>query len=208
MSKQDGVAVRTASDLERKYNFGKQFEEVIGLVNDARGAISEVDSELRSLFSSTSFTRDAEQIVLKALQEYTKTNDLDELLTKKLETEFSISPGEIFAKVSKLEETVEQANLDKLNEAASLIAKCFTLDINGLTIGAVDANGSPLPNKVVIDNDDITIEINNTPIVTLKADGTSEIPSLSISEQLKVCGLKITEEDTHISIDYVGWVNG
>lgn len=204
MSKQDGVAVRTAADLERKYNFGKQFEEVIGLVNDARGSISEVDSELRNLISQTSITRDAEQIVMKALQEYTKTNDLDELLTKKLETEFSISPSGLFAKVSKLEETVDQANLDELNKAASLIAKCFALDINGLTISAVDANGSPLPNRVVIDNDDITIEINNTPIVTLKADGTSEIPNLSISQQLKVCGLNISKDDTHINFDYVG----
>ena len=37
-SKQDLVASRTASDVERKYNFGKTFAEVFGLAEDARNA--------------------------------------------------------------------------------------------------------------------------------------------------------------------------
>lgn len=37
-SKQDGVNPRTASDIERKYNFGKSFAEVMGYAADAQKA--------------------------------------------------------------------------------------------------------------------------------------------------------------------------
>lgn len=39
MSKQDKVYARTPSDLERKYNFGKTFGEVYGLISDAQKAV-------------------------------------------------------------------------------------------------------------------------------------------------------------------------
>ena len=38
MSKQDRQGARTASDLERKYNFGETFAEVMGLADDAKRA--------------------------------------------------------------------------------------------------------------------------------------------------------------------------
>lgn len=38
MSKQDRVAVRTASELEQKYGWGKRFAEVMGIATDARSA--------------------------------------------------------------------------------------------------------------------------------------------------------------------------
>ena len=37
-SKQDLVAARTASDIERKYNFGKTFAEVMGMADEAQRA--------------------------------------------------------------------------------------------------------------------------------------------------------------------------
>lgn len=41
MSKQDRVAPRTATDIERKYNFGKSFAEVMGIAEDARDVAEE-----------------------------------------------------------------------------------------------------------------------------------------------------------------------
>lgn len=41
MSKQDRQGARTASDLERKYNFGETFAEVMGLADDAKRAAEE-----------------------------------------------------------------------------------------------------------------------------------------------------------------------
>lgn len=204
MSKQDGVAVRSAADLERKYQFGKQFSEVMGLVNDAREAAYEVDSSLRNeiLEQVTSLTRDTESLVATALKSYTQTTDLEEL-AKTLRAEFEVSAEAIRGKVSSMEENVKSVG-DDLQSKFNLITKYFTFDINGLQIGAVDEEGNPSPNKVVIDNDDITIMVNNTPILELKADGTGVIPMLTISKQLKVCGLNTTEDETHINCDYVG----
>ena len=41
MSKQDRQGARTASDLERKYNFGKSFAEVMGIADEARRTAEE-----------------------------------------------------------------------------------------------------------------------------------------------------------------------
>ena len=204
MSKQDGVAIRSASDLERKYQFGKQFEEVIGLVNDAREAAYKVESNLQNeiLEQATSLTRDTESMIVTALKSYTTTSDLEEL-AKKLRAEFEVSAEQIRGQVSAVEDSVKNVDGD-LQSKYNLITKYFTFDINGLLIGAVDEAGNPSPNKVVIDNDDITIMVNNTPILELKADGTGVIPILTISKQLKLCGLVTSEDDTHINCSYVG----
>jgi hypothetical protein len=41
MSKQDRQPARTAGDIERKYNFGKSFAEVMGIAEDARSVANE-----------------------------------------------------------------------------------------------------------------------------------------------------------------------
>ena len=46
MSQQDRQGVRTATDLERKYNFGQTFAEVYGLIDDARDTADEAVEEL------------------------------------------------------------------------------------------------------------------------------------------------------------------
>ena len=79
------------------------------------------------------------------------------------------------------------------------ITKYFTFNINGLTIGQVDN-----PNKVVIDNDEISILVNNVPVQEFKADGTALIPSLKITRLLNLLGLQITEDANNINCDYVG----
>lgn len=55
MSKQDGYASRTAADLERKYNFGKTFADVYGLVADARKIAEEAQSAYDGLTQSEIF---------------------------------------------------------------------------------------------------------------------------------------------------------
>lgn len=49
MSKQDGYASRTATDLERKYNFGQTFAEVYNLVSDARKVAEEAKESVEGL---------------------------------------------------------------------------------------------------------------------------------------------------------------
>lgn len=48
-NKQDGYSSRTAADLERKYNFGKTFAEVYGLVSDAQRAAEEAQKYIDEL---------------------------------------------------------------------------------------------------------------------------------------------------------------
>ena len=49
MSKQDGYSPRSAVDLERKYNFGKSFAEVYGLISEAQRAAQEAQSAFDGL---------------------------------------------------------------------------------------------------------------------------------------------------------------
>ena len=66
-SKQDITSVRKATDLERKYNFGKTFSDVLGLINDSRDKVDSVESSLRDeiVSTSTSLRRDTEKIEME-----------------------------------------------------------------------------------------------------------------------------------------------
>lgn len=201
MSKQDRQVARTASDLERKYNFGKQFAEIMGIALDAQKTVTEVESTLsdRILTMSTSFTRTVEEIVLSALKEYVGTDEFGEF-KQKLETDFGVYAEGIGGRVSLAEERVEEVN-GELQKQITEITKYFTFTVNGLTIGQVDN-----PNKVVIDNDDITIYVGDKEVVTFKADGTGLIPVLKVTTTANILGLQATQDSTHINIDYVGEV--
>lgn len=69
-AKQDRAAPRTVADIERKYNFGKSFAEIMGIVEDIREEVDSDYTELRNEITeqSTSIRRDTEQIVMEATQ--------------------------------------------------------------------------------------------------------------------------------------------
>jgi hypothetical protein len=73
--KQDRAYARTAQDIERKYAFGKSFNEVLGIVSDFRNEVESVESTLRSEMreQSTTLKRDTEQIVATAKKEISDT---------------------------------------------------------------------------------------------------------------------------------------
>lgn len=48
-SKQDRTYARTASDIERKYNFGKSFGEVYGLIDEAKRIAKEAEDAVNNL---------------------------------------------------------------------------------------------------------------------------------------------------------------
>lgn len=55
MSKQDRQGVRTAADVERKYNFGKSFSEVMGIAEEAKRIAQEAESNQVDLTSEQVF---------------------------------------------------------------------------------------------------------------------------------------------------------
>ena len=149
MSKQDRQGVRTAADLEQKYQFGKKFSEIMGLVDDARNSVSKVESGLQHeiLEQVTSITRDTERIIMNALESYVETDDLGEFKAT-LESEFKVMAEEISMGFYK--KTEEQINgVDGELETVKVdLEKHFDFDVNGLTIKAGENEI-----KLRIDND-------------------------------------------------------
>lgn len=207
MSKQDRQGVRSASDLEQKWQFGKQFSELMGLANDAREAAYKVESNLRNeiLEQKTSLTRDTEQILMTALKSYVETGDFEEFKTT-VETQFLVWSEGIAGRVKTTEDNIESVNKD-LQDKFNTISKYFSFTIDGMEIGAtyIDENSveRKSPNKVVIDNDEISILVNGVPVQKFDAKGKALIPSLTVENSMNVVGLVVTDDDTHINCAYI-----
>lgn len=122
-AKQDRQGVRTASDLEQKYNFDKTFAELMGIATDARNKVDSVESTLRNEMKEqyTSISRDTEKIVMEALEEYVKTGDLEEY-KQTLQSQFKIMADQISATASSTEEQVSEVR-DYLDEQVSILDK-------------------------------------------------------------------------------------
>lgn len=147
-AKQDRQGARTASDIERKYNFGKTFAELLGLINDARDHVDSVESsvydEIKQM--ATSLTRDAEQIVLAALASYSMKSELEEF-DRTVTAELAIMAEKISMSFESLTETITSVD-GNLQTVIEELEKHFEFTIDGLTIKA-GANSMQL----VLDND-------------------------------------------------------
>lgn len=192
--KQDRQGVRTASDLERKYQFDKRFAEIMGIALDNQKSVTEIGSDITSLKQETSITRDATQILMEAAKSFVETGDL-EAYKREVEAQFKFTAEDL---TLSFKNQIESAT-DDLNTKLNTITKYFTFDVNGMTIGQVDN-----PNKVVIDNDEIVIMVNNTPVQHFKADGSADIPILKVTSSANLLGLVLTEDTNTINLEYGG----
>lgn len=139
MSKQDRQGVRTAADVERKYNLGKldkSFAEIMGVSLDTREAVDRIYSELRSEFSEqvTSLTRDTERIVLAALETYVQTQDF-ETLERTVQSELSVMADKISMNFESTTTQIANVNGD-LQTVVEELQKHFDFSVDGLTIKA------------------------------------------------------------------------
>ena len=134
--KQDRQGVRTASDLERKYQFGKQFAEIMGIALDARDSVHRVDSELRSeiLEQVTTLSRDTERILMTALKSYVEETELEELKAT-FDSEFEVLAERISMNFTATTEKVTEVEGD-LQTVITDLTKHFDFSANGLTIRA------------------------------------------------------------------------
>ena len=118
MSKQDRQGVRTPADVERKYNFGKAFSEVMGAARDA-GAVAE----------------DAQAVALKVL----KLQDSMEVSITTLEGQYSnleISTKGISSEVSQQSGDIEELNrqvtsVSQTAEGLKVSVTNISTDLNG-----------------------------------------------------------------------------
>lgn len=149
-AKQDRQGVRTATDLERKYNFGKTFAEILGIATDARDSVDRVESELRNeiLEQVTSIARDTESIIMSALESYVETSDYEDFL-KTVESEFAVMADRISMNFDFYTEQISEVN-GELQTVTEDLSKYFEFGVNGLTIKSGENQI-----KLRIDNDAI-----------------------------------------------------
>lgn len=107
---------------------------------------------------------------------------------QKAETNIIQNAKEIVLRVSEAQEQLD------------MITKYFAFNINGLTIGQIDN-----PNKVNIDNDEITILVNDEPVQTFNAQGQALIPMLKITKQVNLFGYLIEQDENgNVNCNYAG----
>jgi hypothetical protein len=136
MSKQDRQGVRTPADLERKYNFGKTFAELMGLAQDAQKSVSQMETSLQSTFleQMTSITRDTERIVWEAMESYVETADMEEF-KKTVSSELAVMAEKITMSFTSTTEQLETVNGEVL-PVVEFIQKHFEFSSEGLVIKA------------------------------------------------------------------------
>lgn len=134
--KQDRQGARTATDLERKYNFGKTFAELMGIALDARESVDSLASTLRSemLDQATSITRNTEQIILSALETYVATEDLGEF-QRTVESELLVMADRISLNFESATKQITEVG-GKLQTVEEELQKHFDFSVNGLIIKA------------------------------------------------------------------------
>ena len=171
--------------------------EISTRVTEVKETTDELQKQITA--QSTSILQSCDTIILSALAAYATTAGLEEL-KKTFQTDFTVWSEGIAGRVTQTEADIKSVDGD-LQEKFNSITKCFTFTIDGLTIGQADN-----PNKVIIDNDDITIMVGDKVVTTFKADGTGLVPILKVTTTANILGLQITQDSTHINIDYVGEV--
>lgn len=157
-AKQDRHGVRTAVDLERKYNFGKTFAEVLGIATDAQKAVGELEQEVLNQMAEqyTAMIRDSTQIVMSALNSYVEKDDYEEL-ERTVQTQFEQNANDITMQFSTIVESIKNVN-GELQEWMEKYSKHIRFSDEGIIINSGD--------------DSVTIQLDNEEGVVISRNGT------------------------------------
>lgn len=161
--KQDRQGVRTASELERKYNFGKTFADMMGLINESRDKVDSVESTLRDeiVNQSTSITRNTEKIVLDAKQEIKNTIDdiSGELTDIKKEVSLKLDADDVTIAIR-----------EEVGNGVKITGTDYRFDIDGLTISK---KNEEMENH--LDNTGMYVKKDGEAILTANKDGVDAV---------------------------------
>ena len=168
--KQDRAAPRTVADIERKYNFGKSFAEIMGLIDDTRNEVDSAYSELRSEVTeqATAIRRDTEEIVMEATKSVERVEKVvDESLDGVNEKIDSLT-STVETKM-----TAEQVSITVQQEIAKGVDRVetstgYVFDSEGLKINKA---GSGISN--LLDNTGMYVKRDGVDILTANGDGVS-----------------------------------
>lgn len=153
-----------------------------------------------SEYSTTKEMQAAIQIAKEEVELAVSSKVTEGAVTKEeLAAQLKLLADEMTLRFTKTEERIAGVD-DDLQEKFNLIVKYFTFDINGLTIGEVDN-----PNKVIVDNDEISILVNGVPVQQFDAMGRALTPELFITKMLTILGYQIGEDaEGNLNCSYVG----
>lgn len=159
--KQDRTYARTAQDIERKYAFGKTFADMLGLINENRDKVDEVESGLRDEIreQSTTLRRDANEIVMQAEDRLNQSiSDVGDSVTD------LASKVELKIDASKVGITVEE---ELANGVERVVTKSgYEFGPDGLI---VSKSGEEMKNK--LDNTGMYVTKQGDEILTANKDG-------------------------------------
>jgi hypothetical protein len=139
--KQDRQGARTPADVERKYNFGKKFAEVYGMITDARDSVDSLGSELRKEITeeSTAIRRDTQQIVLEATKDVVRAEEFGEY-KKSAEASLTVTAEGIRQEVSAVEKSVTQVSSDLVETNKNLASTNQNLADTNESLANTDKN--------------------------------------------------------------------
>ena len=122
-AKQDRQGARTASDIERKYNFGKTFAELMGIATDAQKAAEEAQNATENL--------DKELTAEEIFNRLTNNGEVQGI--------YRDEKGDIYLNASYIKSGEFLADLIKVGVLQSKDGKSFYLDLeNGILKGQFD----------------------------------------------------------------------
>ena len=172
---------------------------------DTEDAIVNLDSKIHTAITeqSTSIISDCESIIMTALEKYVETSDYEEF-QQTVQTTLQLLSDSFTIKIEETNSKIEAEN-GELREQLNTITKYFAFDVNGLTIASVDENGQPNPNKVVIDDDEISILVNETVVQKFDSNGNALIPELNVTRSMNLFGFVIDQDEAgNVNCEYVG----
>lgn len=158
--KQDRTGVRTPAQLEQKYNFGKTFSEMLGLINDSRDKVDSVTSGLQDVITQTSteLTRTGKEISAQA-ERITKLEGSVGSITEKVELKIDADDVSIAVKQ-------ELANgVDRVVTESG-----YKFGFDGLTISK---SGEEMKN--VLDNTGMYVTRSEKEILTANNEGVNAV---------------------------------
>ena len=170
-TKQDRAAPRTVADIERKYNFGKSFAEIMGLIDDTRNEVDSAYSSLKSDMTeqSTELWRNTSEIVAKATETVEQVeknvNESLEVVNENINTLTSTVETRMDAQqvsITVLQEEIENG-VTKVDTKTG-----YVFDSEGLKI---NKSGSGISN--LIDNTGMFVKRDGVELLTANEKGVT-----------------------------------
>lgn len=177
-------------------------QEITQTKTDLHNLQTQVDGEKDSLLGvvteqNTTMMNTCEEIIFEALKSYTETDNF-EAFKETVEAQLAIMSDQITLKFKESIERTEAVNGD-LQSQLNTIAKYFTFDINGLTIGQADN-----PHKVIIDNDRYSMTVNGVEVMWI-SEGKVYTPTIEITKEFKLFDFLIDQDEAgNVNCSYAG----